>query len=263
MFRNGKNRLVIPEDPEKTRRKILGDPFLKYLYEHIYFTLLHIGIGQRNESLVLGNRFDVNHQLRILEIGSAGGILKDLSPGIMTSDVRVCEGVDFVINAQNFPIPNDSLDLLMGKDVLHHLPEVSLHFHEISRVLKRGSSAVYLEPNWNFFSKIVFKYLHPEPWREDVESWSFSSNGPMDSNQALAKIIFIRDLDVFMSLYPNLKVEIVEIPLNSLAFLLSGGVHKRNRISSQLLTQLYIFESKRRFWLKIFGINRVIRITKI
>jgi SAM-dependent methyltransferase len=263
VFRNAKSRQVIPEDPEETRKKILGDPFLKYLYTHLYSNLISVGLGQTIESFVNRNYFDVNHSLNILEIGSAGGILKDLFPSIVTSDVRICEGVDVVINAQALPVSNDSLDLLIGKDVLHHLPNVSLHFDEISRVLRKGSSAAYLEPNWNFFSKIIYKYLHPEPWREDVESWSFSSNGPMDSNQALAKIIFTRDSDLFSSLYPNLKVEIVETPLNSIAFLLSGGVHMRNRISSQLLTKLYIFESTRKHLLKFSGLNRVIKITKI
>ncbi len=263
MFRNGKSRLVDPEDPAVIRKKILGDPFLKFFYGHIYSTLLDIGMGHCTEILGLENFCEENRGLKIIEIGSAGGILKDFFPGITTSDVRICEGVDLVIDAQSLPLPNDSLDLLMGKDVLHHLPEVSLHFYEISRVLKPGSSAVYLEPNWNFFSKIIYKYLHPEPWREDLESWSFPSNGPMDSNQAMAKMIFVRDYDLFVTRYPNLNAEIIEIPLNSLAFLLSGGVHMRNRISSQLLTKLYILESRSKHWLKLFGINRVIKITKI
>jgi SAM-dependent methyltransferase len=148
------------------------------------------------------------------------------------------------------------------KDTLHHIPNIENHFSEVSRVLKVGGKIVYAEPNWNFISKLVFKYLHPEPWDENIDEWNFSSSDPMFSNQALPMIIFKRDLEKFNKLFPNLQVNVVSTPLAGLSFLLSGGVYKNSIFPDFVLSWLRRIENKSTTWMKISGFVRIILLTK-
>jgi len=84
----------------------------------------------------------------------------------------------------------------------------------------------------------------------------------MMGNQAQAYNIFVRDIDMFVKEFPNLKVEILQ-PLKGLSFLLSGGVHTRLPIPSGLLLPIYNFEENNARWISKFGLGRIIRITKI
>lgn len=230
------------------RSKVLRDPFLSSTYSGIF----------QAQHKIIGTSCEV-----ILEIGSAGGITKILNNKIVTSDVRPAIGVDLVIDAsQPLPFGQNSVEGLIAKDVLHHLPDPVAHFNEIGRVLKLGATAVYAEPNWNLISRFVFYFFHPEPWIHQT-NWKFKSTDPMFANQALPWIIFIRDRNEFESEFPNLEVSISKIPLNGLAFLISGGVYNRTKISSDLLIKLAAWENNHPMWMKFFGLTRIIAIKKI
>ena len=257
-----KNRDAAADNPEVSREKILNDSFLYFVYRSIYKNLVMVGVGDQTTFAYHDDSLQIPGFTSV-EIGSAGGILKSLSKNFITSDVRICEGVDVFVDAQELPFADQSVDLIIGKDALHHLPNVSLHFDEVERVLRRGGVAVYLEPNWNRLSKFIYRYIHPEPWNEVSKDWNFKSKGPMDSNQALAKVIFVRDLQIFEKDFPRLKVEIISKPVNGLTFLVSGGVHARNSISSKFLIATFKLESLSETWMKIVGLNRIIKITKI
>lgn len=261
MLSNWKNRDASAENPDVSREKILNDSFLNYVYRSIYINLITVGVGDRSPFTHQNQTIEIPGFTSI-EIGSAGGILKSLSKNFITSDIRICEGVDMFVDAQKLPFADQSVDLILGKDALHHLPNVSLHFEEVERVLCSGGVAVYLEPNWNRLSKFIYRYIHPEPWSEGIKDWNFKSIGPMDSNQALAKIIFVRDLQIFEKNFPNLEVEVISKPINGLTFLISGGVHARNSLSPKFLIAIFKLESSSESWMRIFGLNRIIKISK-
>ena len=237
------------EDPNLSRRTILGDSYLR----HIYSVLLNIMLDKVcvNES----------QSQRIVELGSAGGITAVIDERVITSDLRSAIGVQVVADGCYLPFEDSSVDGMIAKDVLHHLPNPISHFREIARVLKPGCSIVYAEPNWNLFSKIIFTRLHPEPYEENQNEWSRKSSDPMDANQALAKIIFVRDRSLFERTFNNLNFEVCP-PTYGISYLLSGGVFNRTLIGSQPLKLLDKFETLTRGWLRIFGLNRIIVITK-
>lgn len=254
-----KNREI---DPDLCRDRILNDKFLFASYSQMYSEML---IQSNYEKLKNAKWQEINSLLNsytILEIGSAGGILKKLFPNAVTSDVRSGNGVDEYQDAQNFSKPDNSVDLILAKDCLHHLPDVEKHFSELIRILRSGGKAVYLEPNWNFISIVIFKLIHPEDWSTNKQDWQFKSNDPMEANQALAYNIFKRDAEKFKEKYPMLKFNIVEKPLNGLSFMFSGGVTMRTKIPASLLTFTAKWESKSKIWMKLFGFNRIIVISK-
>lgn len=237
--------------PANAVERIVKDEFLNQLFS--------------NELNAIRSAITMPKPKRIIEIGAAGGITKVVWPEVETTDVRESPGVDFVMSAEAIQAENNSVDVLFGMDALHHARDPRAHFAELDRVLRSGGNAIYIEPNWNFFSrfcfKVLLKYLHPEPYDTKQPSWEIDNDDPMMGNQAQAFNIFVRDSEKFHKEFPNLKIEILQ-PLKGLSFLLSGGVHTRLPIPSALLLPLYRFEEGNKGWIGHFGLGRIIRLTK-
>jgi SAM-dependent methyltransferase len=143
------------EDPNLSRSKVLADPFLLASYEDVL-------------NFQLDLLLPIAHPGKIVELGSAGGITKLVNEKIITTDVRQCEGVDFLLNADfTLPFANSSLSGIIAKDVLHHISDPESHFAEVKRVLKSGGVAIYAEPNWNFVSKLVLTFFTLSPLRRN------------------------------------------------------------------------------------------------
>src|SRR6185503_14082301 len=54
--------------------------------------------------------------------------------------------VEFVIgSAHNVPLPDESVDVVLGIAILHHL-DLSLAAAEVKRLLKEGGTAIFQEP---------------------------------------------------------------------------------------------------------------------
>jgi SAM-dependent methyltransferase len=237
------------ETPEQQFLKIKNDAYLSRIYTNNITILLEKS----------GKFF--NERNKIVEIGSAGGITKLIFPQVLTTDVRRSKGVDELLNAQKMPFKNNSISAFIGKDVLHHMPDVEKCLMELERTLIPGGRAVFLEPNWNIFSFLVFTFLHPEPFLPFVKDWKFESDDPMFSNQALPYILFKRDFKKAQSRYPNLKISILE-SRTGLDFLFSGGVYKRNKLSDDILLRIEKF-LKKILIEKQFHLARIIVLEKV
>lgn len=238
------------EEPVRTRQRVLEDQFLVFHYANCIDALLDAA-----------GPLDLSKDL-VIELGSAGGITKALHPEIQTTDVRICPGVDRQVDAQSLPFADSSVSALIAKDVLHHLPNVQMHFLEVSRVLKPGGTAAYLEPNWNFLSRLIFTFAHPEPYYNNVSEWEFESTDPMYANQALAFVVFVRDSAKFRRLFPSLSISI-QRPLNGLAFILSGGVYRRNQIPFHLLHWIHKVEVSQPRLRQLTSVSRLIVLKKM
>lgn len=248
---------VIPrktlDNPNAAEFRIESDRFLKYIYS----SQLQIIRQLCDMSASTGS---------IIEIGAAGGITKLVWPEAVTTDVRQAEGIDRVMSAEELEVKNSSLKCIFGMDALHHVRDPETHFREVDRCLNTGGVAIYIEPNWNIYSKFTFgialKYLHPEPYDVNSNGWKLTTTDPMMGNQAQAHNIFIRDRHKFDSLFPRLKADILQ-PVKGFSFLISGGVHTRLPIPSSFLLPIFKWEAKNARWMSLFGLGRVIRITKL
>lgn len=240
-------------NPNAAENRIEADSFLKYIYTY----QLQIIQQLCDLSASAGN---------IIEIGAAGGITKLVWPEAITTDVRQAAGIDRVMSAEELDVKNNSLKCIFGMDALHHVQDPESHFREVDRCLNTGGVAIYIEPNWNLYSKLTFgvtlKYLHPEPYDVKSNGWKLTSADPMMGNQAQAHNIFIRDKNKFDSLFPRLQVDVLQ-PVKGFSFLISGGVHTRLPIPSSFLLPIFKWEEKKARWMSVFGLGRVIRITKL
>jgi SAM-dependent methyltransferase len=204
------------DDPRTTdlrRRIVRSKPFLRRIYEEWYAKIaaaLPEGPG------------------RVLELGSGAGFLGQYVPGLITSEIFPCPGVDVVLDGQRLPLADGSLRAVVMTDVLHHLPRVRDFFAEAGRCVRPGGTVVMIEPWVSRWSRLVYTRLHHEPFRPDAEAWEFPATGPLSgANGGLPWILFRRDRAAFERQFPQWRIDRVE-PFMPLRYLLSGGVSMRS-----------------------------------
>ncbi len=159
-----------------------------------------------------------------LELGSGGGFLKQVIPEIVTSDVLAYPNVDQVVSGTAMPFENESLRAIFMLNVFHHIPDVGAFLSEAQRCLKPGGKILIIDQNMGWFSKPIYKYLHHEPMDIHAQDWKFETTGPLSgANQALAWVVFRRDLKKFETLFPKLQLLKYQ-PHTPLRYWLSGGL---------------------------------------
>lgn len=103
-------------------------------------TLLEYGCGDGENTVALAKR-------------GAGRVLAlDISPDLVEIARRrleangVTSGVEFVVgSAHDVPLPDESVDVVFGIAILHHL-DLRLAAREVRRVLRKGGRAIFQEP---------------------------------------------------------------------------------------------------------------------
>lgn len=204
------------DDPLRTVEHgeiIQSKPFLKKLYLEWYNEL-----GRQIPSLPAG---------KIIELGSGGGFIKKVYPQVITSDVMQLDSCDMCFTAENIPVEDNSVAAYFMLNVFHHIPNPEKFLEEAQRTLKKGGRIIMVEPANSFFSRIIYKNFHHEPFDENG-GWTIDSTGPMSSsNQALPYIYFVRDKKLFEKKFPSFKI--ISVRLHTpLRYLLSGGVSRKS-----------------------------------
>lgn len=204
------------DDPATTELRcqiIASKPFLRAIYNEWYSQLaaaLPHGEGE------------------VLELGSGAGYCPRFIPGLITSDVFPCPGVQMVLNATCLPFAANSLRAIVMTNVLHHIPAMRSLFNEALRCLRPGGKILMIEPWVSAWSRFVYTNLHHEPFDPDAPDWSFPASGPLSgANGALPWILFERDRGKFNAEFPQLAVEQVR-PFLPFRYLVSGGVGMRS-----------------------------------
>jgi SAM-dependent methyltransferase len=205
-----------PETTELRARIIQEKGFLRKIYEEWYAELIS------SVPRISGP---------VLELGSGGGFLRKVLPGVFTSDVFFLPLVSMVASGIALPIKSVTLRAIIMVDVFHHLPDVQRFFKEAARTIVRGGVITMIEP-WNSaWSNLIYKRLHHERMDETAE-WTSSGTRPLsDANIALPWIVFKRDEVRFASEFPEWKVVQLH-PLMPFRYLLSGGISMRSLMPS-------------------------------
>lgn len=206
------------DDPRRTilhKEIILQKPFLKRIYIDWYST-----IKKWCADVPSGE---------IIELGSGGGFLKEVFPEVTTSDILELPENDLTFNALNMPFEDNSIAAFVMVDVFHHVPDSKKFLEEMQRCLKPGGKIVMSEPCTTWYSKLIFKNFHHEPFNEKGD-WTIPGSGPMsDANGALPYIVFERDKIVFDRTFPQLKLQNIQ-QHTPLRYLLSGGVSMKQLV---------------------------------
>ena len=226
------------DSPEATiihSRIIKEKAFLKKIYEKWYNS-----VSKSLPSNITGS---------VLEIGSGGGFLKEIIPGLLSSEMFKIPGIVIALDGEKLPFKNASLRGIVMIDVFHHIPCVKSFLTEATRCVRAGGVIVMIEP-WNtYWSRLVYKYLHHEPFDPGVKEWEFFKGGPLShANSALPWIVFKRDREKFRMEFPEWNVQ--EIELNSpFCYLLSGGMSFRSLMPGCLFSLWQQIESALNPWM--------------
>ena len=242
---------LTPGSPEffaAQKKLILERPLLKRSYDDWYARLLR----DARSAPPTG---------QILELGSGGSYLKDLEPGIITSDV-ISNVADLVVDARKLPFPDGSLRALLLTHVFHHIPDVAAFFKEAERALIPGGVISMIEVAHTPFARFFFRNFHHEPYEDAAVQWAFQQHDSMmDSNQALAWIVFSRDRSQFERQFPSLRIEHLEL-MPWVAYFVSGGVTMRYLIPRFLNPVVLCAEKLATPFSKIFSLYWHIRVRK-
>lgn len=194
------------------RRLIRERPFLRRIYDEWYATVaasLPPGPGA------------------VLELGAGAGFLKDVIPGLVTSELSVQEGVRLVLDGQMMPIANGALRAVVMTNVLHHLPESRRFLREAARTVRPGGRLVMIEPWVSKWSAFIYRQLHHEPFVPDAATWEFPRGGPLSAaNIAVPWILFVRDRSMFEREFPQWRLRVMR-PSMPFRYFVSGGVSAR------------------------------------
>ncbi len=198
-------------------RIIREKPFLKNLYIDFY-RQFKAGIGECARETVV-------------ELGSGGGFIKKVIPGVITSDVINLPNVDRHFSALDMPFEEGEVNVFLMIDVLHHINDSAAFFKELDRALSKGGKVIMIEPANTPWGKFVYQNFHHEPF-DPSGGWGFEGEGPLSSaNGAIPWIIFSRDRKRFESEFPNLKITRIQ-PHTPFRYLLSGGLSMRQLLPS-------------------------------
>lgn len=64
----------------------------------------------------------------------------------------------FVMAAEKLEFPDETFDFIFGKSILHHI-DIQKVGEEVSRVLKKGGKAVFIEPlGYNYFYSLYWRF---------------------------------------------------------------------------------------------------------
>lgn len=181
-----------------------------------------------------------------VELGAGTGNFKEFKPDIISSDIELCPWLDACFDAHHMPFAGGSLSNIVLIDVLHHLSNPMLAFREAARVLKPGGRIVILEPYPTFFSSIVYRLVHPEPFIYNVDYFSkagVDAKDPWASNQAIACLLFFRQRERFEAAMGQHFRIIERHRLSCILYPLSGGFEKPALVPDFLVPAVRLLET--------------------
>lgn len=200
-------------------------PMMKHVFEELYDTCL-----------ALDKRFFTQRNQKRVEIGAGVSFIKERDATVITSDIKSAPNLDMVVDALNMPFEKNSISALFALNCFHHLPDPTLFFQELDRVLAPGGGCVLIEPYHGPVASVFYKNLFDsETFDKGQSTWINYNQGVMNgANQALSFIVFKRDLKKFQAQFPNLEVVENRVFNNYLRYLFSGGLNFKQLVPSQL-----------------------------
>jgi len=238
------------DDPSTTdlRNEIIqSKPLLKAIYEEWY-------------RLICDHLPAINGH--VLELGSGGGFLREKIPGLITSEIFRCRNTQLVLDGQLLPFRSQTLRSIVMTNVLHHIPQPSKFLAEASRCLVDGGSILMIEPWVSSWSRMIYSYLHHEPFDPEQQGWVHDFNGPLSgANGALPWILFERDRRRFEQEFPWLRIDQIQ-PFMPFRYLFSGGVSMKQILPSFLDAACLSIERGLRPWMKHWAMFAFVAVSR-
>ena len=126
---------------------------------------------------------------RVLEVGAGPGFLADYArraapeTAWTATDLLPAPWNNVAADAHRLPFGEATFDAVVGLDFIHHLSGPRQFLLEAARVLRAGGRLAVVEPWVTPLSYPVYRWLHEEGCRLDLDPWQpFGSRGPADKD---------------------------------------------------------------------------------
>lgn len=183
---------------------------------------------------------DIKDECRILDLGTGSGYVaftiannmpesKVIGLDIVNETIdrnnlkakeESLDNVNFIsYSGMDFPFENNAFDVVVTRYALHHFPDISMTFGEISRVLKKGGQLFISDPTPNKDDDVGFvdKYMQVKPdghikfYREDEYIELSRKKGIQFENSFTSEIRFPRKHpERYMKVIEDHEDELVE-----------------------------------------------------
>jgi SAM-dependent methyltransferase len=164
----------------------------------------------------------------IVELGSGGGFLGDVMPGVVTTDAVAAPFVARRMVAERLEFPDGSLAGILMLNVFHHLPDPRVFLREAVRTLEPGGRVIMIEPAHTWLWSRLYRMFSLEPYDEKAAGWGFPPAGRFTgANVPQAWIVFERDRAVFEREFPEFRIVKVRHH-TAFLYVLSGGIWYRS-----------------------------------
>ena len=217
----------------KNRQALFKKKNLLYWYQKLY-------------ERILASDFETLPELRILEIGSGMSPLKHFYPSVLTSDIMPLSYVDYVFDAHDIGnlliIKDESLDLILLTNVLHHLQNPLKFLKGAKNKLCPTGRIVLVEPYFSTISRLIYSYLHHEPSDFSVKIPRLSEvKGPLSSaNMAIPYMIFWKKQTWLKQVLDHYTiVESQRFYYTGISYMATGGISHNIMIPHGLYKQLW------------------------
>jgi SAM-dependent methyltransferase len=185
---------------------------------------------------------------RALEIGSGPGFLgahaRRTRPDLrlLETDILATPWQDAAADSLRLPLRRESMDTMLGVDVVHHLARPARLFSEAARVLVPGGRLVFVEPWVTPLSYPIYRWLHQEGCRLDLDPWNpfgLSGDAGKDAFQGDAAVVWRLVRTTLPSLWRDLGFEPPRVTvLNGLAYLLSLGFKRGSLLPPRMTSAM-------------------------
>jgi len=162
-----------------------------------------------------------------VELGSGFGMMKQVLPECLVTDIQLNPWIDRVENAYRLSFPDSSVANLILFDVFHHLRYPGAALQEFSRVLVKRGRVIIFDPWMGITGRIVYSLFHQEPvgWRQPI-SWFPDNQEQLESPayysaQGNTTRIFSQNSPFHPLLAPYRIISLEKFA--SLSYLASGG----------------------------------------
>jgi ubiquinone/menaquinone biosynthesis C-methylase UbiE len=208
----------------------------------------------------------------IVELGCGMGITREFirHPALKLTDYAPNPWVDMQADALAMPWRDESVDVLIVINALHHLAYPSLFFKEAARVLKTGGRLLIRDATASLAMRLALLLMRHEGYSflRDPFDTSVPCNDPQDAwsgNNAISDLLFAHP-ERFQAEFPSLKIEKQWFE-EFLIFPLSGGVTAKKGTVQLPWSVLRLIDRFDNFlvgnWPRLFAFQRNVVLKKV
>ncbi|MEQ1665544.1 MAG: methyltransferase domain-containing protein, partial [Bdellovibrionales bacterium] len=126
-------------------KKCMREVFNEFYDLSIILNKKHFLINSHSTSVDASHRKIITRSKEV-ELGAGSSIFKLRHPHIVSSDIKLEEGVDLVVDAEQMPFGGNEIHCFYAINCFHHFADPQKFFNELNRVLHVGGGLIIIDP---------------------------------------------------------------------------------------------------------------------